>query len=194
MSIPVKVRMKFLLMVAKDQCPARRVRGTLTRSRSALIFQKSLFASTPRRLRMSGREWLRIIEYHVVQRASGVLGLMTKGFGWILACRGAGAAGVKGVAMVVVSAFMVEVEAIMVGITEDEVVSFFFFPCFVTVAQVSPKGLPARGGNLAGPGIGISDKGWKVGMVLGSLMVAMGGSEKWTFELARGAPLGLGSE
>jgi hypothetical protein len=76
--IPVKVRIKFLLMVAKDQCPARRVKGALTRSRSAQILRKICPASMPSISRMSGQEWLRMMEYLVLHRASGTRGLTSR--------------------------------------------------------------------------------------------------------------------
>jgi hypothetical protein len=86
------------------------------------------------------------------------------------------------------------VEVVVVGIADGEVIGFFFLPHFVTVAQVSPKGLPARVGKSIGSGTGRSDKGQRVGPVVGVLRVTMGGSEKWTVGVGLDREAWLGCE
>jgi hypothetical protein len=63
---------------------------------------------------------------------------------------------------------------------EGEELGFFFLPRFPTLVHVSPKGLPARVGKSSSEG-GAGGEG---------LRVAMGGSEKWTWDVV-GAGWGM---
>jgi hypothetical protein len=90
---------------------------------------------------MSGREWLRIIEYRVVRSASGTFGLTKRARGPVV---GAAAA-----ALAKDGAAVVEADAGAGGDGAGGTVGagpFFFLLRFVTVVQESPNGFPARAG------------------------------------------------